>query len=95
MHAVIRRYQVEAADAAIANEKIQQFLVPKLKTVPGFVAYYWVDGGAGSGASLTVFQDQKGTEESVRLAAEFVREHMTDIKVSSPEIFEGMVAAHG
>jgi hypothetical protein len=41
-----------------------------------------------------VFQDKAGAEESVRIAANFVREHLAGMTMSSPEITQGEVQAH-
>jgi hypothetical protein len=38
--------------------------------------------------------DQAGADESVRLAADFVREHLSKLMTSKPEIVEGPVVAH-
>ena len=95
MYAVIRRYQFDQGNSAELGRTIQEFFVPLLKNVPGFVAYYWLDDGSGTGASLSVFQDQAGAEESVRIAAKFVAEHLAEMPLGSPEITQGMVQAHG
>jgi hypothetical protein len=38
-----------------------------------FVRYYWLDTGKGEGASVSVFKDKAGADESVRLAADYVK----------------------
>lgn len=95
MYAVIRKYQFDQAVSEELDRKIREFFVPQLKTVPGFVTYYWLEGGEGTGASLSVFQDKAGAEESVRLAARFVEQHLAGLPVTSPEVTAGEVQAHG
>lgn len=95
MYAVIRKYQFDQRNSEEIDHKVREDFVPLLKKAPGFVAYYWLDTGEGSGASLTVFQDRAGAEESVGIAANFVREHLAGVTVSSPEIMQGEVQAHG
>ena len=60
----------------------------------GFVRYYWLDTGAGEGASFGVFKDKAGADESVRLAADFVRTKMATLLRQKPEIIEGPIKAH-
>ena len=56
--------------------------------------YYWLDTGNGEGVSLSVFKDQAGADESVRLAADYVKEHLSKLLTQKPEIIEGPVKAH-
>jgi hypothetical protein len=93
MYAVIRRYQFDPSASEEVDRNVREHLVPLLKDVPGFVTYYWLNSGAGSGASLSVFQSREGAEESVRAAATFGQRHLADI-TSKPEILKGEVQAH-
>ena len=68
--------------------------VPVVKTAKGFVRYYWLDTGDGEGASLSVFKDKAGADESVRLAADYVKEHLSKLLTQKPEIIEGPIKAH-
>jgi hypothetical protein len=63
--------------------------MPLLKDIPGFVTYYWLNSGAGAGASLSVFESQEEAEASVRATANVVRQHLSGINMSKPEILEG------
>jgi hypothetical protein len=58
------------------------------------VRYYWLDTGDGEGASLGVFEDKAGADESVRLAADYVKEHLSKLLTQKPEIIEGPIKAH-
>ena len=93
MHAVIRRYQFDPSASEELDRKIRETLVPLLKDAPGFVTYYWLNTGEGSGASLSVFQSREGAEESVRAAANFTQQHLSGLTMSKPEILEGEVQA--
>jgi hypothetical protein len=94
MYAVIRQYQFDQSGGEEVDRNIRETLVPLLKDVPGFVTYYWLNSGEGSGASLSVFDSKEGAEESVRAAANFVQQHLSGINMSKPEILEGEVQAH-
>jgi hypothetical protein len=58
------------------------------------VRYYWLDSGKGEGASVSVFNDKAGADESVHLAADYVREHLSKVLTQKPEIVEGTIKAH-
>ena len=73
MFGVIRHYHFDKKDSAEIDRLIQDQFVPIISKAPGFVRYYWLDTGAGEGASFGVFNDKAGADESVRLAADFVR----------------------
>jgi hypothetical protein len=96
MYAVIRKYRFDPHDGEEVDRKVREVFVPRLKKAPGFVAYYWLDSGDGVGASLTVFRDREGAEESMRIAADFVQENLVGLAttMSSPEVTEGEVKAY-
>src|SRR5215470_10487842 len=79
MFAVVRHYHFEKKDSAEIDRLIRDEFVPLVKKARGFVRYYWLDSGSGEGASFSVFKDKAGADESVRLAADFVRERMSKL----------------
>lgn len=89
MHAVIRTY--EASDPREVARRAGQGFVPILRGTPGFIAYYVVDGGDGSVASISVFEDQAGTDESTRRAAEWVADNIAELVVRGPKVLAGDV----
>ncbi len=94
MFAVIRHYHFPAENSAEIDRQVREHFVPLIRKAKGFVRYYWLDTGKGEGASFGLFADKAGADESVALAAEFVREHMSKLMASKPEIVEGPVVAH-
>ncbi|MBV9544111.1 MAG: hypothetical protein JOY61_07015 [Chloroflexi bacterium] len=89
MYAVIRRYKGATAlfDELAGRE---QDVRDVIEGTPGFVAYYLVRSGDG-GASITVCQDQAGTAESSRRAADWIRQNVPSAAGSPPEVAEGEV----
>ena len=89
MYAVIRRY---AGAAAIFDELVQQQAEVQelLRAVPGFISYYAIRSDDG-GATITVCDDQTGTAESVRVAADWVRRRVPNAVASPPQVTEGEV----
>jgi hypothetical protein len=94
MFAVIRHYHFDKKDSAEVVRLVRDGFVPLLKKAKGFVRYYWLDTGEGEGASFGVFKDKAGADESVRLAADFVRTNMAKYLREKPEIIEGLITAH-
>jgi hypothetical protein len=41
-----------------------------------------------------VFEDKAGADESVRLAAEYVKQSLSKLLTQKPEIIEGPIKAH-
>ena len=81
-------------DGEKIDNLVQEGFVPLIKKARGFIRYYWLDTGDGEGASFGVFSDQAGADESIQLAANFVKEHMSTLLVQKPEVIEGPVKAH-
>jgi hypothetical protein len=94
MFAVMRHYHFDPKNGAEIDRQIREGFVPLVKKAKGFVRYYWLDTGEGVGASISVYKDKAGADESVRLAAQFVRDHMSKLLTQKPEIIEGPVTAH-
>ena len=91
MHAVVRRYKggSQVIDEVIRRRSDVEQLI---RGVPGFIAYYAVKTADG-GATITICEDRAGTEESVRVAADWVRQNVQGA-ISPPEVTEGEVGLH-
>ena len=94
MFAVIRHYHFDKKNSAEIDRLIQEQFVPIMRKAKGFARYYWLDTGNGEGASFGVFKDKAGADESVTLAAEFVRTKMAQLLRQKPEVIEGSIKAH-
>jgi hypothetical protein len=79
MFAVIRHYHFDPKDSSEIDRQIRDEFVPIVKKAKGFVRYYWLDTGKGEGASVSVFKDKAGADESVRLAADYVQTHLSEL----------------
>ncbi len=94
MYAVVRHYHFNPENGEKIDKLVQEGFVPLIKQSPGFIRYYWLDTGNGEGASFGVFRDKAGADESIELAADFVKEHLSSLITQKPEIIEGPVKAH-
>ena len=89
MHASVRRYRVRDIETLVA--KVEADFVDQVRGIDGFVGYYVIDGGDGTAASVTVGEHAQAVAESVRLAADWVRESASDLVEGSPEVTVGEV----
>jgi quinol monooxygenase YgiN len=94
MHVAIRRYRVDPGSVAEIMRQINEGFIPIIKETDGFLAYFALNAGAGEFATVSVFEDQAGAEESIRLAADFVRQNLPALLTNPPQITSGEVEAH-
>ena len=91
MHAVIRTYSGAGAKKLFDLLQTRKADVEKLiRAVPGFVSFSLIQTADG-GASLTVCSDKAGTDESVRVARDWIVKNAADVGVSPPAVLEGSV----
>jgi hypothetical protein len=90
MYATIRSYagSPELAEALHAREDDVRQVIDQ---IDGFRAYYLVRTGGGSAVTISVFDDEAGAEESTRRAAEWLRDNLSDLSVSPPQVTSGEV----
>jgi hypothetical protein len=89
MHAVVRRY-MGASQLFDELERRSNDVEQLMRGVPGFVSYCLIRSGDG-GCSVTVCQDRQGTEESTRVASDWIRQNLSGMAGSAPEVMEGNV----
>ena len=92
MYAAVRVYE-GITDDAEAGRRVREDFLPLLDHVKGFIAYYWIDAGGGAMASLSVFEDKAGADESVRVAHQWVQENAAALIPNPPQVTEGVVVA--
>ena len=93
MHATIRRY--EGVDATRINEvtsKVKETLVPQLRELPGFAAYYLIEAGNGVVSSLSLFETSEQADESTKVVAQWITaENLNTAIPNAPKITSGKV----
>lgn len=94
MYASIRKYKTQSGASAELARRVNQGFVSIVSQAPGFVAYYVVDAGNDVVASVSVFQDQAGAEQSNHMAAEWVKGNLVALVAGPPEITAGTVTVH-
>ncbi len=92
MYMVVRKYRTKP-EASIEEivQRVQEGFVPIVSQTPGFVAYHIVDTGNDTVASVTLFQDQAGADESTRRASDWVSLNLISLLQIPAEITAGEV----
>ena len=94
MHAIVRTYSGNGAKELIdVIEKDKSEVERLIRSVKGFVSYSLVRT-AGGGFSVSIYQDKAGTEESSRIAREWIANNARNTNVAAPSISEGSVIVH-
>jgi hypothetical protein len=92
MYVSIRIYKADSIEevARMVNEDF----VPMIERMPGFLNYYCVAAENGTWATVSIFDTDPQTEESNRLAAEFVQHSDMMSLVRRVEMITGEVVVH-
>jgi hypothetical protein len=72
----MQQYTFNPEASTELTRAIREGCVPRLRQTPGFVAYYWLDTNAGSGASLCVFEDRGSAEAAIEMSSGLVDERL-------------------
>ena len=94
MHAVIRTYSGSGAKKLIeVLDERKKDVETLIRPVKGFVSYSLIKTADG-GASVTVCQDKAGTDESLRLAKDWIQKNAANTGATAPTVSEGTVILH-
>jgi heme-degrading monooxygenase HmoA len=95
MFVAIRQLKVHSGSIDEAVRRVENGLVPILRSVPGFVEYDVVQVGEDVGLTISVFETQEQAEESNRRAAEWVKQNLAPLAAGPHEIVAvGEVRVH-
>ena len=91
MYAVVRTYSGKGAKELFeVLEKRKADVESVMRPIKGFVSYTLARSDDG-GFSVTVCQDKAGTDESVRVAKEWVAKNAGNTGTGAPTVAEGEV----
>jgi len=94
MHAVTRIYSGKGATELFdVLEKNKNEIEKLIRSIQGFVNFYLVRTADG-GFSVSVFQDKAGTDESVRVARDWIGKNAANIGAKPPAVLEGLTVLH-
>lgn len=88
MFVTVRSYtgSKDLVDALVEHESDVKELITG---IGGFKAYYLIRTADGEATSISVYDDQGGTEQSSSAAADWIHENLPDMPVSPPQITAG------
>ena len=93
MYVTIRLYDgVKHPDEAAA--KVREGFLSIVNKIPGFQDYYAVKCGDDRMASVSVFKDKPGADESVKAATNWVQSNMSRFLPNPPKMIGGETVAH-
>jgi quinol monooxygenase YgiN len=87
MHAVIRKYTTSPEYIEQTRPKLAH-LEETMRSLPGFVAYYFVETDDGI-TTITITEDQTGTTESMGRAVTWMQENTPEDLPGAPEVTQG------
>jgi hypothetical protein len=94
MHAVVRTYAGKGAKELFdVLEKRKADMEGLFRPIKGFVSYTLARSGEG-GFSVTVCQDKAGTDESVKVAREWIAKNGGNTGAGAPKVAEGSVISY-
>jgi len=89
MFCSVRRYRTDPARVDELMHRIDEGFAELVSEESGFVAYQVLDCGEGNVVTLTTFRDDEGAENSVAMAAAWVRDNLTDVEIERVDAFMG------
>ena len=89
MYSVMRHYQGQTELAAELKKHGKE--VEKLISgAPGFIGYYCLHNSEGV-TTITICDNRKGCDESTRLAADWLKHNLPNLKLTPPRVVTGEV----
>jgi heme-degrading monooxygenase HmoA len=93
MFAAIRYYRTDPDSTESVIRRVKEGFVPFIRETPGFVSYFVLTPRQGEIVSVSVFEDQRGAEESNEKAEGWVRQNLSEL-LPSPEFAGGEVVVY-
>ncbi len=94
MYAVVRTYSGQGANSLFnLLEERKAEVKSVIRAVSGFQSYTLIRTDDG-GVTVTICQDKAGTDESMRVARDWIQKNAEDLGVSPPSVSEGWVVLH-
>jgi hypothetical protein len=75
----------------MVTKKIENELVPKIRDLPGFVAYYAVKFDNGDHGPVAIFQTKENLENAIRHGETWLKQNLPNEVPTNPELLKGEV----
>ena len=89
MFCSVRRYRMDPARVDELMHRVDEGFAELISDEPGFVAYQVLDCGDGSIVTVTTCRDREGAENSVAMAAAWIRDNLSDVEIERVDAFVG------
>ena len=93
MFAAIRYYRTDPDSIESVVRRVKEGFVPLIRKTPGFVSYFVLIPRPGEIVSVSVFEEQRGAQESNAVAEDWVRRNLSEL-LPSPEFADGRVVVY-
>jgi hypothetical protein len=96
MDVVVRTYTGKGSkDLFSLLEKNKTELEKLMRSVKGFESYTLARSNEGEGGmSMTVCQDKAGTDESIRVAKDWIAKNAPNLSMDGPKVSSGTIIVH-
>jgi hypothetical protein len=94
MHGTVRRYRVRLGTIPQAVKYVRGNLLPLLRQIPGFTAFYLFNAENNTLASVMVYQTADGAEAANHLAASWFRSDWPSFQLMPPEMAVAEILTH-
>jgi hypothetical protein len=93
MFAAIRYYRTDPDSIDSVVRRVEEGFVPIIRETPGFVSYFVLAPREGEIVSVSVFEEQRGAQESNVKSEEWVRQNLSEL-LPAPEFADGQVVVY-
>ncbi len=91
MYASVRHYRLGAGAIDSLMRRVDDEFAPAISQEPGFVGYLALATGDETVETVSIFQDRVAADASNNLAAEYVRENLSEFRLTRTEVSGGEV----
>ena len=91
MYGAIREYKIQPGKVNELFERVRAEFVPMIDKAPGFVGYSFAQIGSDGILTTSTFESQKQAEDSVKMAAAWVKENVASLVSGPPRVTTGEI----
>jgi Antibiotic biosynthesis monooxygenase len=91
VHAMIRRYSVDPDQVDDLAHRVDTEFAEMISAEPGFCDYQLIDCGNGTVITITMFDSEEGARHSNQMAAEWVEDSLSDMRIERTDASGGEV----
>ena len=89
MFCSIRKYRMDPARVDELMHRVDEGFAEDIAREPGFIAYQVLDCGEGQVVTISEFRDREAAEDSVAMAAAWIRDNLSDVEIERVDAFVG------